>query len=150
MNEADRDPGQGHSVPHGPERASPDGAIRQRTGHNGLMADDDIERLLREVEQATRAQSGQSRSAQPATTPPSSPSSKSSMDKGADAEHSSSSVRRRALGSGAVAAVIIFIVFGVAHTLTWWLPITGPNPFWGAVAGFASAAGATYVWGRRS
>jgi len=38
----------------------------------------------------------------------------------------------------------------VAHTLTWWLPIIGPNPFWGAVAGFGSAAGATYVWGRRS
>jgi hypothetical protein len=116
------------------------------------MADDDIERLLREVEQATQAQSGQSSSTQPATTSASSASkrSKSSVDKGTDNKETPSSVRRRALASGVVAAVVVFIVFGVAHTLTWWLPIIGPNPFWGAVAGFGSAAGATYVWGRRS
>jgi len=104
------------------------------------MADDDIERLLREVEQATQADSGRS----PAKSTP------SSVAKPDGKPRPPSSVRGRALASGGVAAVVVFAVFGLLHTLTWWLPIVGPNPFWGAVAGFGSAAGATYVWGRRS
>ena len=116
------------------------------TGHNVPMPDDDIERLLREVEQQTQARlpksggssgSELSRAAGDAVSPDSK-------------SPNSGSLRRRSVVTGAVAGVSVFLLFGVAHTLTWWLPIIGPNPFWGAVAGFISAAGATYVWGRRS
>ncbi len=110
------------------------------------MPDDDIERLLREVEQATQA-----RPPQPVGTSGAELSRATGKEVSSDSTPTNSgSLRRRSVVTGGVAGVSVFLLFGVAHTLTWWLPIIGPNPFWGAVAGFLSAAGATYVWGRRS